>query len=242
MTIEQRYIEVRGIQVEIVRKDINNLHIGVYPPNGKVRAATPLHLDDEAVRLAIVSRLSWIQKQKTSFERQERQSAREMVTGESHYFRGRKYRLDVIETKAKQGVRLVNNNKMQLKVRPGANKKKKSAVLQKWYRQRLREIIPELLEKWEKKLNISVAETGIKLMKTRWGSCNIEARRIWINLELAKKPVSCLEYILVHEMVHLFERHHTERFRELMDYHMPDWRIRKDELNKFPLTHEEWNY
>ena len=242
MTIEQRYIEVRGIQVEIVRKDINNLHIGVYPPNGRVRAATPLHLDDEAVRLAIVSRLPWIQKQKKSFERQERQSAREMVTGESHYFRGRKYRLDVIETESRQEVRIVNNKKMQLKVRPGTDRDKKLAVLQKWYRQRLREIIPELQAKWEKELGVDVAETRIKIMKTQWGSCNIAARRIWLNLELAKKPVSCLEYILVHEMVHLFERHHTERFRELMNYYMPDWHLRRDELNKAPLSHEDWKY
>jgi len=242
MNIEKRYIEVRGIPVEIDRKDIKNLHIGVYPPNGRVRAATPLHLDDEAVRLAVVSRLPWIKKQQASFKYQERQSKREMITGESHYFKGKRYRLDVDESEGRQEVKLINNNTMQMKVLPGADRNKKLTLLQKWYRQQLRNVINELRPKWEQKLNVPIAELRIKIMKTKWGTCNIEDRRVWLNLELAKKPESCIEYILVHEMIHFFERHHTERFSQLMDYHLPDWRLRKDELNKAPLAHEEWRY
>ena len=242
MSTDKKYIDVRGIQVEIDRKNIKNLHIGVYPPNGRVRAATPLHLNDEAVRLAVVSRLSWIKKQQESFEHQERQSKREMVSGESHYFKGKRYRLDVVETEGKQKVRLINNNTMQMKVLLGTERNKKLTLLQKWYRQQLRNVINDLRPKWEQKLDVQIAELRIKIMKTKWGSCNIEDRRIWLNLELAKKPESCIEYILVHEMIHFFERHHTERFSQLMDYYLPDWRLRKDELNKAPLAHEEWRY
>ncbi len=242
MNTEKRYIDVRGIPVEIDRKDIKNLHIGVYPPNGRVRAATPLHLDDEAVRLAVVSRLSWIKKQQESFKYQERQSKREMITGESHYFKGKRYRLDVVESDGKQGVKLINNKTMQIKVQPGTDRDKRLALLQKWYRQQLRNVINELRPIWEQKMEVEIAELKIKIMKTKWGSCNIEDQRIWLNLELAKKPVSCTEYILVHEMIHFFERHHTERFRQLMEYYLPDWRLRKDELNASPLAHEEWRY
>ncbi len=242
MSIEQRYIEVSGIRVEVVRKDIKNLHVGVYPPNGRVRVATPMHLNDDSIRLAIVSRLSWIKKQQKEFRQQDRQSDRDMVSGETHYFRGKKYRLDVIETNGRQEVKIVNNGKIQLKVRPGTGKDKKQSLLKKWYRQSLREVIPEMVAKWEKEMNLNIAEVGIKIMKTRWGSCNIEARRIWLNLELAKKPITCIEYILVHEMVHFFERHHTDRFRELMDHYLPDWCLRRDELNQSPLAYEEWKY
>ena len=242
MSTEKRYIDVRGIEVEIERKDIKNLHIGVYPPNGRVRAATPLHLDNEAVRLAVVSRLSWIKKQQESFKHQERQSKREMITGESHYFKGKRYRLDVVESEGRQEVRLINNKTMQIKVQPGTDRDKRLALLQKWYRQQLRNVINELRPIWEQKMELEIAELKIKIMKTKWGSCNIEDQRIWLNLELAKKPVSCTEYILVHEMIHFFERHHTERFRQLMEYYLPDWRLRKDELNASPLAHEEWRY
>lgn len=242
MNTKRHHIDVSDLKVEIVRKDIKNLHLGVYPPNGRVRAAAPLRYDDEAVRLAVISRLPWIRRQQKVFKEQERQSRREMVSGESHYFLGRKYRLDVIESSEPQGISLLHNTKMALKVRPGATRDKKEEVLQQWYRQQLRQQIPPLLAKWEETMGVKVNEVKIKIMKTRWGSCNIEARRIWLNLELAKKPLDCLEYILVHEMIHLFERHHTERFRELMDQFMPDWRLRRDQLNKSPLAHEEWKY
>lgn len=242
MTTEQHQIEVHGILVEIVRKDIKNLHLAVYPPNGRVRVAVPLRIDDEAVRLAVISRLGWIRRQQQQFEQQERQSQREIVTGESHYVQGRRYRLNVIEHDGPPAIHLPNNTTMELRVRPGTSRDKREAVLHRWYRQRLREQIPGLLAKWEPKVGVSVAEWGIKRMKTRWETCNIAARRIWLNLELAKKPAACLEYILVHEMVHLLERHHNDRFRELMDRLMPQWRLYRDELNRSPLAYEDWKY
>lgn len=242
MTIERRQIEVRGIPVEVVRKNIKNLHLGVYPPEGRVRVAVPLRLDDEAVRLAIISRLTWIRRQQDGFERQDRQSQREMVTGESHYVGGRRYRLDVVEHAGSAAVRLRNNTTLELRVRPGTSREQREAALHRWYRGRLRARIPQLIAKWEPAIGVTVAEWGIKKMKTRWGTCNIDARRIWLNLELAKKPASCLEYILAHEMVHLLERHHNERFQQLMDRLMPQWRLYREELNRAPLAHEDWAY
>jgi predicted metal-dependent hydrolase len=242
VTTKRHQIKVKGTPVEIVRKDIKNLHLGVYPPSGRVRVAAPLRLGDEAIRLAVVSRLGWIRRQQKSFAEQERQSQREMVSGESHYFQGRRYRLAVVDHAGPAAVRFRNNSTLELRVRPGTNRRYRGAVLNRWYRQWLRERIPVLIAKWEPKIGVSAAEWGIKRMKTRWGTCNPDARRIWLNLELAKKPASCLEYILVHEMVHLLERHHNERFRELMDKLMPQWRLHRQELNRVPLSHEDWTY
>ena len=235
-------LDIRGIPVEVVHKAIKNLHVGVYPPSGRVRVAAPLYLDDEAVRLALISRLGWIRRKQTEFERQERQSQRELVTGESHYFKGRRYRLRVIEYDGRPTVRLLNNTTMELRTRPGDNRDNRETVLYQWYRRQLRSQLPPLLAKWEQKVGVTVEDLRIRKMKTRWGSCNIEAKRIWLNLELAKKPVSCLEYIMVHEMVHLKERTHNERFRTLMDQLLPQWRVHRDVLNQAPLAHETWQY
>jgi hypothetical protein len=242
VSTKRHQIEVRGLPIEVVRKDIKNLHVGVYPPGGRVRVAAPLRLDDDAVRLAVISRLGWIRRQQAGFVQQVRQSEREFVTGESHYFEGRRYRLRVIEHAGPPSLGLPNNTTMELRVPPETNRQKREALLQAWYRRRLRGHIPPLLAKWETRVGVMVAEARIKKMKTRWGSCNAAARRIWLNLELAKKSPSCLEYILVHEMVHILERCHNERFRVLMDTLMPTWRLCREELNRAPLAHEEWKY
>ena len=235
-------LDIRGIPVEVVHKAIKNLHVGVYPPSGRVRVAAPQHLDDEAVRLALISRLGWIRRKQTEFEQQERQSQREFVTGESHYFQGQRYRLKVVEDDGRPAIRLPNNTTMELRIRPGDNRDRRETVLYQWYRRQLRAQLPSLLTKWEPKVGVTVEDLRIRKMKTRWGSCNRDARRIWLNLELAKKPVSCLEYIMVHEMVHLRERTHNERFRTLMDQLLPQWRLHRDVLNQAPLAHETWQY
>jgi len=239
VSTRQHYIEIRGLPIEIVRKDIKNLHVGVYPPLGRVRIAVPLRIKDEAVRLAIISRLGWIRRQQASFAEQERQSEREFTTGESHYFQGRRYRLNVVEHDGPSFVHLSSSRTMQLFVRSGDNRE---AVVQKWYRQQLRQQIPSLLAKWQPKIGVTVSEVRIRKMKTRWGSCNESVGRIWLNVELAKKSRECLEYILVHELVHVLERRHNERFRALMDKLMPSWRLQRDELNRAPLAHEKWKY
>ncbi len=237
-----RRIEIGGITVEVVRKDIKNLHLAVYPPNGRVRVAAPLRTGDETIRLAVISRLGWIRRQQQAMERQERQSRREMVTGESHFVQGRSYRLDVIEHDAPAAIAIRNGRTLELRVRPGTDRDKRDDVLQRWYRRLLREQIPDLLAKWEPIVGVRVASCGIKRMKTKWGACNIEAKRVWLNLELAKKPPACLEYILAHEMVHLLERRHNDRFRACMDEFLPQWRTRREELNRAPLAHENWLY
>lgn len=235
-------IEVKGIAVEVVRKDIKNLHVGVYPPNGRVRVAVPLCLDDDAVRLAVISRLAWIRRRQVEFEDQNRQSPREFVTGESHYFEGKRYRLNVIEHNGPPTFRLLNNTTMELGIRANADRNAREAVLYSWYRDRLRDRVPPLIANWEPKLGVIVKEVRIRKMKTRWGSCNPESRRVWLNLELAKKSVSCLAYVFVHEMVHLIECSHNDRFWGLMDRFMPKWRLHRDELNRAPLAHEDWSY
>lgn len=242
MSTKGHSIVVSGTPVEVVRKDIKNLHVGVYPPNGRVRVAAPLRLNDDAVRLAVATRLGWIRRQQAGFEQQDRQSQREMVTGETHYVQGRRYRLNVIEGDGGPSVRLRPNARLELHARPGTSREHRENLLNAWYRQLLREQVAELVAKWESIVGVQVAEYGIRRMKTRWGSCNAKARRIWLNLELAKKPHACLEFILIHEMVHLLERHHNERFAEQMDRLVPQWRTTRTLLNRSPLSHERWGY
>ncbi len=240
MTTETRHLTVSGIKVEVVRKDIKNLHLGVYPPNGRVRVAAPLVISDEAVRLAVIDKLSWIRRQQARFAEQPRQSQREMVNGESHYFLGQRYRLDVHEREAPAGVAVRGIASLDLFVRAGTSPEQREAVLLRWYREQLKALIPPLLEKWQSVLGVQVADWGIKKMKTKWGSCNPTSRRVWFNLELAKKPSQCLEYVVVHELVHLIERHHNERFAGLLDTHVPQWRQYREMLSQTPLGHEEW--
>ncbi len=241
MTTKQHYIVVGGLQVEVVRKSIKNLHLAVYPPEGRVRVAVPLAVDDEAVRLAVISKLGWIKRKQEAFAKQPRQSQRDMVTGESHYFQGKRYRLKIVEGGGASKVYISGKN-IILHIKPGTERDRREALLTNWYRQQLKEMIPELLTKWEPVVGAKALEWGVKKMKTRWGSCNFQARRIWLNLELAKKPLSCLEYVLVHELAHLHERRHNDHFRKLMDQFMPQWRNQCDLLNSAPLGHEEWGY
>ena len=235
-------IEINGLMVDVVRKDIKNLHLAVYPPNGRVRVAVPLRINDEAVRLAIITKWPWIKRQQTKFHEQERESKREYVNGESHYFQGIRYRLNVIVHDAPGQVIVRNKKFLDLYIRPNSNIIQRKRIMNGWYRAYLRQAAPPLIEKWEKIIGIEVAEWSIKQMKTKWGTCNNKAHRIWINLELAKKSSRCLEYIIVHEMVHFLERLHNERFLELMNKFMPQWRLYRDELNRTPLGHETWDY
>lgn len=242
MVIDTRHLTVSGIRVEVVRKDIKNLHLGVYPPQGRVRVAAPLVISDEAVRLAVIDKLGWIKRQKAKFSEQARQSQRELVNGESHYFLGRRYRLRVHEVDAPARVAVRGVASLDLFVRPDSLPAQRESVLLHWYREQIKLLIPPLLEKWQPIIGVQAKQWGIKRMKTKWGSCNPTAQRVWLNLELAKKPVLCLEYIVVHELVHLLERKHTERFTVLMDGFMPNWRVCRETLNSGVLGHEVWAY
>lgn len=244
MTIDPRpssgQITVSGIRVQIERKDIKNLHLGVYPPSGRVRVAAPLVVSDDAVRLAVIDKLGWIRRQQAKFAEQPRQSAREMVNGESHYFLGRRYRLRVHEQPGKQYVAIRGIASMDLFINPGRTTEQRETVLLRWYRQQLNALTPPLVAQWEKTLNVQANAWGIKRMKTKWGSCNPISKRLWFNLELAKKPVQCLEYIVAHELAHLLERNHTERFKGLLDRHLPNWQQSRAVLSEMPLGHERW--
>jgi predicted metal-dependent hydrolase len=242
MSIEGHRIIVHGIPVQVIRKPIKNLHLGVYPPEGRVRVAAPLRVDDDAVRIAVITRLAWVRRRQACFRAQERQSARKCVSGESHYFQGRRYRLDVVEQSGAPRVAVRNNTTIVLQVPPRSSGNARRQIMQAWHRRQLKALIPPLIAKWEAAIGVQVAAWGVKRMKTKWGSCNREARRIWLNLELAKKPVHCLEYIVVHELVHLLERRHDARFAALMDKHLANWRLYRDELNSAPLAHERWDY
>jgi predicted metal-dependent hydrolase len=236
-------ITVGGVQVQVIRKDIRNLHLGVYPPGGRVRVAAPLTVSDDAVRLAVIGKLGWIKRHRGQFAAQPRQSAREMVSGESHYYLGRRYRLRVtVDEAAVAKVVLRNRTTLELRARPDLDAEGRERLLQCWYRERLRELAQPLVSRWEGILGVQAAEWGIRRMKTRWGGCNPAARRIWLNLDLAKKPPQCLEYLIAHELTHLIEPHHDSRFTALMDRHLPNWRMHRQELNATPLGHAEWKY
>lgn len=239
MSTASAYITVRGINVDVVYKDIKNLHIGVYPPLGRVRVAAPARLDDEQVRLAVIQRLPWIKRQREQLRNAARQSEREMTTGESHYVWGVRRRLKVVERPGRAHLE-VEGERLVLYVPSDTSSEKRRQLLDAWYREQLRHAVPPLVSRWESKLDVSVPRWTIRRMKTKWGSCNRESRHLWFNVELAKKHPDCLEYIVVHEMTHYFERNHGEGFARLMDTHLPDWRARRDELNRSPLADEEW--
>jgi predicted metal-dependent hydrolase len=235
-------IVVNDIVIDVIQKDIKNIHLAVYPPMGRVRIAAPINVDDEAVRLFAISKLTWIKKNQAKYVTQERQSVRKYISGESHYFRGQRYLLNVIHNSGYPRVVIRNKKNIDLYVKEDYTIEQRENVMTNWYRKNLKEQIPSLIEKWQQVIGIKVNEWEVKKMKTKWGTCNREAKRIWLNLELAKKPEHCLEYIIVHEIVHFLERNHTEKFVAYMDKFMPAWRNYKQELNQLILKHEEWDY
>lgn len=235
-------LTISDITIDVIRKDIKNIHLAVYPPTGRVRIAAPLKVTDDSIRLYAISKLSWIKRNQRKFDEQERIPVREYKERESHYFQGKRYLLNIIEHDAPPQVVLKSKKYIELHVRPSTTPEKCQEIMAEWYRNEMKKIIPDLITKWEKILSVEVNDWQVKQMKTLWGSCNIEKKRILLNLELAKKPERCLEYIIVHEMIHLLERHHNDRFMYYMETHLPNWKQLKDELNKLPVSHAQWNY
>jgi len=235
-------ITVSNITIDVIRKDIKNIHLAVYPPTGRVRIAAPLSVNDDTIRLFAISKLGWIKRHQREFDAQERISPREYKQRESHYFQGRRYLMKIIEKDEPPKVILRARTYIELYVRPNTSFEKRQEVITEWYRVELKKLIPGIIEKWEKSLNVTIAEWQVKQMKTNWGTCNIEKKRILINLELTKKPLHCLEYVILHEMVHLLERHHNERFLYYMDTFLPNWKQIRTELNKLPVSHADWEY
>ncbi len=234
-------IKLGNIAIEVEQKDIQNIHLSVYPPNGLVRIAAPNRMDLDTIRVFAISKLSWIKQQQAAFKNQERETPREFLTRESHYFLGKRYLLKVTEINEKPKV-ILQFNEIELYIRPNTSTEKRKAILEEWYRAELKKRVPDLIKKWENKIGVQANSFGIKKMKTKWGSCNTEAKRIWLNLELARKPLICLEYIIAHELIHLIERSHNQRFVSLMDEFMPLWRSHRELLNALPFSHVDWKY
>lgn len=229
--------KIGSIAFDLQRKPIKHLRIHVLPPDGAVQVAAPQSFSDLAIRLAFIARIPWIKKQQQAFAEQARQAKKEWVSGECHYLWGKAYRLQVVAHTGKHEVRYGKDNYLQLWVRAGTTGANKAKVINNFYREELARKVPPLLAKWQKRIGVEVLEWRTRQMKTKWGSCNIEAQRLLLNLDLAQKPISCLEYVLVHEMTHLLERHHSARFVAYMDKFMPDWRERRALLNRQALSH-----
>ena len=234
-------IELGEIAVEVVKKDIKNIHLSVYPPAGRVRISAPLRMNLETIRVFAISKLGWIKQQQKKQREQQRETPREYLDRESHYVWGKRYLLRVIEDNAPPAVEL-KHSKMLLRVRPGTNEDKKQAIVDKWYRAQLKKAVPSLIAKWEPLLGVKVERFFVQKMKTKWGSCNPGHKSIRLNTDLAKKPSECLEYIVLHEMVHLLVLNHGDRFTTLMDRYLPSWRLVRQILNEAPLAHTTWAY
>ena len=234
-------IELGDITVDVVLKDIKNIHLSVYPPAGRVKISAPLRMDIDTIRIFAISRLSWIKQQQKKFQEQERETPREYLDLESHYVWGKRYLLKVIEVDEAPSVEL-KHSKMILRVRPGTDDKKKQAIIDAWYREQLKKAVPPLIARWEPLMGVKVERFFVQRMKTKWGSCNHKAHNIRLNTELAKKPKEYLEYIIVHEMAHLLEPTHNSRFITLMDKFMSKWQFYRDKLNQLPVSHENWIY
>ncbi len=234
-------IKLGNIRIEVEQKDIKNIHLSVYPPDGAVKISAPERMDLDTIRVFAISKLQWIKKQQKKFKEQQRETKREYLTKESHYFKGKRYLLKVIERNSKPEV-ILKHSKIELYIRPNSTLEKKQEIINEWYRSELKKSAPELIEKWEKKIGVKSNEFKIRKMKTKWGSCNTQTKTIILNLELAKKPVECLEYIIVHELVHLLVRSHNEQFVKYMDKFMPKWKFYKDELNRLPFRFLNWKY
>lgn len=234
-------LHLGDIAVDVILKDIKNIHLSVLPPLGKVRIAAPQRMDLDIIRVFAITKLTWIKSQQKKLREQQRETPREYIDRESHYVWGKRYLLRIIEADAASQVEL-KHNKMILQLRPGSGSEKRQAVVDAWYREQLKATAPAFVAKWEKLLGVSMGKLFVQKMKTRWGSCSPGPGNIRLNTELAKKPVPCLEYIVAHELAHLPERHHNERFVALMDAHMPQWRQYREILNSLPLAHQAWGY
>jgi predicted metal-dependent hydrolase len=234
-------IELGNITVDVVLKDIKNIHLSVYPPSGRVRISAPSRMSLDTIRVFAIAKLSWIKQQQKKLQEQERETPREYVDRESHDVWGKRYLLSVIEGDEAPSVAL-QHSRMRLRVRPGTDAKKKRAIVEAWYRRQLKKAVPPLIARWEPLMGVKVERFFVQRMKTKWGSCNHRARTIRLNTELAKKPWECLEYIVVHEMTHVLEPTHNACFVALMDQFMPQWQFYRDQLNRLPVSHEDWAY
>ena len=233
-------IELGDISISVTRKDIKNVHLSVHPPEGRVTLVTPTSTRLEVARAYAISRLGWIREQQRKLQAQAREAPRQFVERESHYVWGRRYLMVVNNRDAKPSV-VLDHKRITLTVRPGSDAQKRAEVMHEWQKLQMHAVVPVLIRKWECKLKVKVAGYYLQRMKTKWGSCNHQAGNIRLNTELVKKPKDLLEYVIVHEMVHLLEPTHNERFISILGEHFPTWREARAELNELPLAAEVWS-
>lgn len=234
-------LDLGGIAVDVTFKDIKNVHLSVYPPAGRVRISAPQRMNLDTIRVFAISKLGWIKQQQKKLREQERETPREYLNRESHYLWGKRYLLRMVEGDQAPSIE-IQHRQLVMRVYRGTTEQKKQEIVAQWYRTEMRAAIPVLIARWEPVIGVKVEGFYIQQMKTKWGSCNHRAGTIRLNTELAKKPKECMEYIVVHEMVHLLEATHNARFISLMDGFMPNWRFRRSQLNQLPVRHEEWAY
>ena len=234
-------VKLGDVSVDVVLKDIKNVHLSVHPPTGRVRIAAPSRMSLDTIRVFAVSKIGWIRQQQKKLREQERETPREFLERESHYVWGKRYLLSILEADQPPSVEL-KHSRMILSVRPATDRDKRQEIIEAWYRNELKQAAPALIAKWQSHLRVEVERYFVQRMKTKWGSCNPAMRSIRLNTELAKKPRECLEYIVVHEMVHLIERTHNARFVALMDRYLPNWKVCRQVLNQLPVRHETWRY
>ncbi len=230
MAIEREQIILDGISIDVLHKNIRNLYLNIYPPIGEVRISAPKRMSLKTIKIFAISKLEWIKKHQAKFSQQEQEAPIRYLSSENHYFQGKSYLLNVIDHNAPPKVEINSGNQINLYVRKRSSLEKREKTMVEWYRKQLKSMIPDFIDKWERIIGVEIEGWGVKRMKTRWGTCNIKARYIWLNLELAKKPEHCLEYIIVHEMVHLLERKHNGKYKACMDKFMPQWRRYEKEL------------
>jgi predicted metal-dependent hydrolase len=234
-------IRLGDIAIDVLKKDIKNVHLSVHPPAGKVRISAPVDMDIGTIRVFAISKLGWVKQQQRKLLGQQREAPREYIDRESHYVWGKRYLLTVVEAKGAPRVEL-KPRRLVIQVRPGSSIENRRSVLDSWYREEIKATAPLLIEQWRRVVGVQPTKFFVQSMKTKWGSCNASARTIRLNTELAKKPRECLEYIILHEMVHLLEPTHNARFVALMDRYMPRWQVYRQELNRLPVRHESWDY
>lgn len=234
-------MKLGNLEIEIIVKDIKNVHLSVHPPAGHVRMAVPRRIKREQIRLFAISKLDWIRAQQKRLRAQEREPAREYLERESHWLWGKRYLL-VLKPATERARVEQKHRTLTLHIRSRASQAARAEIIQAWYREQLKAAVSPLIARWEPRLGVEVNRFFVQRMKTKWGSANQYARTIRLNTELAKKPPECLEYLVVHELAHLIEPTHNARFVALMDRHLPRWRVHREALNRLPVREERWNY
>lgn len=242
MNSQDELIEISTLQVEVRKRNVKSLRIGVFPPFGRVRVTAPLNYDQNLIESVVIKKMGWIRRQQENLRKQERLTPREAVSGESYFYKGKKYKLFIVEGSTRGSLKIKNSSRMELSISSNAKKVSRLNVINNFYRKALQEELDIMVPELSKKMGLKIERYSIRKMKNRWGSCDTEKKQITVNIELIKKNPACLNYIIIHELVHLLEAKHNQRFRELMDLHLPNWRYFRDILNSEPLAYSQWDY